>query len=146
MRSTNTREVALIFRDYARKIHHKAKPQDPNFLRLSVMCSKVVLFTGFVGPVRGRLTCTLQIEGWYEQNFPSFIVLGQNGVIYDPEDKRTAVFKLEEKRVFAKRYPNAAPPSPDVLPWELVIYVGGTIGAVILLSAGIVYTIVKVYG
>ncbi|KAF8550731.1 farnesyl-diphosphate farnesyltransferase [Imleria badia] len=125
MRSTNPREVALIFRDYARKIHHKAKPQDPNFLRLSVMCSK--------------------IEEWYERNYPSFVILGEGGVTYDPEDKRTAVVKLEEKRAYAKRYPNAAPPS-DFFPWELAMYAGGAIGMVILLSAGIVYTILKVYG
>jgi hypothetical protein len=47
MRSTNTREVALIFREYARKIHHKAKPHDPNFLKISVMCCKVRLFPSF---------------------------------------------------------------------------------------------------
>ncbi|OAX38317.1 terpenoid synthase [Rhizopogon vinicolor AM-OR11-026] len=50
MRSTNTREVlALIFRKYARKIHHKAKPHDPNFLKISAMCCK--------------------IQQWYEQNY-----------------------------------------------------------------------------
>jgi hypothetical protein len=59
MRSTNPREVALIFRDYARQIHHKAKPQDPNFLRISVMCSKVISPTRFVGPVRGNSRCPL---------------------------------------------------------------------------------------
>ena len=41
MRSTNCREVALIFREYARKIHAKAKPWDPNFLKLSVTCGQV---------------------------------------------------------------------------------------------------------
>ena len=41
MRSTNPRDVAYIFRDYARKIHAKAVPTDPNFLRLSVACGKV---------------------------------------------------------------------------------------------------------
>ncbi|KAG8221192.1 squalene synthase [Butyriboletus roseoflavus] len=126
MQSTNPREVALIFRDYARKIHHKAKPNDPNFLRLSVMCGK--------------------IEEWCERNYPSFVILGQNGITYDPKDKRTAVIQLEEKRAHAKRYPYAAPPPSNLLPWELVTYVGGAFGVVILLCAGIVYAILKVYG
>lgn len=43
MRATNSRDVALIFRHYARVIHHKAKPQDPNFLRISVRCGQVLL-------------------------------------------------------------------------------------------------------
>jgi farnesyl-diphosphate farnesyltransferase len=42
MNSTNPRDVAYIFRDYARKIHKKASPQDPSFLRLSIACGKVL--------------------------------------------------------------------------------------------------------
>jgi hypothetical protein len=41
MRSKNHREVALVFREYARKIHERARPEDPNFIRLSVACGKV---------------------------------------------------------------------------------------------------------
>ena len=41
MRSTNPRDVAFIFRDYSRKIHARAVPDDPSFLRLSVACGKV---------------------------------------------------------------------------------------------------------
>ncbi len=41
MRATNPREVGLIFREYARKIHAKAVPSDPNFIRISVACGKV---------------------------------------------------------------------------------------------------------
>ena len=41
MRSTNPRDVAYLFRDYARVIHAKAVPADPNFLRISVACSQV---------------------------------------------------------------------------------------------------------
>lgn len=55
------------------------------------------------------------------------------------------MLKLEEQRTHAKRYPNAAPP-PQMFPWELATYVGGAFGVVILLSGGIVYTILKVYG
>ena len=41
MRSTNPREVGLIFREYARKIHAKSVPTDPSFIRISVACGKV---------------------------------------------------------------------------------------------------------
>ncbi|KAH8101048.1 hypothetical protein DFH11DRAFT_636949 [Phellopilus nigrolimitatus] len=41
MCSTKPREVALIFREYARVIHAKSVPADPNFLRISVACRKV---------------------------------------------------------------------------------------------------------
>jgi farnesyl-diphosphate farnesyltransferase len=37
LQSTLTREP----HDYARKIHSKALPSDPNFLRISVACGKV---------------------------------------------------------------------------------------------------------
>ena len=41
MNSTNPREVAEIFREYTRKLHSRASPKDPNFLRISVACGKV---------------------------------------------------------------------------------------------------------
>ena len=44
MKSTNPQQVGLIFRTYARKIHTKASPSDPNFLRISVACGKVSNF------------------------------------------------------------------------------------------------------
>jgi hypothetical protein len=66
------------------------------------------------------------IEAWYEQIYPSFVLLGQNGVTYDPEDKRTAVIKLEEKcAAQAKHYPNGS--SSESFPWELMAFVGGAI-------------------
>jgi hypothetical protein len=34
-----------MFREYARKIHHKSDPADPNFLRISVACGKVKYIT-----------------------------------------------------------------------------------------------------
>jgi len=49
MRSTNPREVALIFCEYARKIHAKTHVSDPNFLKISIACGKVwfLLSLGF---------------------------------------------------------------------------------------------------
>ncbi|KAJ6569401.1 isoprenoid synthase domain-containing protein [Mycena capillaripes] len=56
MRSANPREVGLIFVEYARRIHARADPADPNFIRLSVACGKVrffcllLFFSSFVSP------------------------------------------------------------------------------------------------
>ncbi|KAG2098291.1 squalene synthase [Suillus discolor] len=125
MRSTNTREVALIFREYARVIHHKAKPHDPNFLKISVMCCK--------------------IEQWCEQNFPSFVILNERGPTYDSADKRTAIFRAEEKKV-AERLaadPRNAPLPQDFFPWELAAYVVGAMLLMLGLSALIVWVMLK---
>lgn len=48
MNSTNPRDVAYMFRDYARAIHKKSNPADPNFIRISVACAKVCLFSLFL--------------------------------------------------------------------------------------------------
>ena len=42
MQSTqNLKLVCEVFRDYARKIHKKNTPRDPNFLKISIACGKV---------------------------------------------------------------------------------------------------------
>ncbi|KAG2012140.1 squalene synthase, variant 2 [Coprinopsis cinerea AmutBmut pab1-1] len=89
MRSTNPKEVALIFRDYARKIHQKALPSDPSFLKLSVACGK--------------------IEQWYEHNYPSFVKLVDSPQGPRPEidssDVRSRIFNAISYRnqVLAKK-------------------------------------------
>ncbi|KAF8835740.1 hypothetical protein BDN67DRAFT_1037742 [Paxillus ammoniavirescens] len=118
MQAMDTRKVALIFRDYACKIHNKAKLQDPNFLQLSLMCCK--------------------IEQWYEQNYSSSVVEGENGVTYNSSDKGTAIVRIEEKRAMQN--------SLVMCPWELVNYVVSAFALVLGLSAGVVYTFLKVYG
>lgn len=50
MRSTNPRDVAYMFRDYARVIHGKASTEDPNFIPLSVACGKVFMSSSFFMP------------------------------------------------------------------------------------------------
>ncbi|KAJ7509613.1 isoprenoid synthase domain-containing protein [Mycena galericulata] len=87
MRSTNPREVSLIFREYARKIHARAVPQDPNFMRLSVACGR--------------------IEQWCEHYYPSFVLLatapanpsGPSALSQsiDPADARGRTFLALEK-------------------------------------------------
>jgi farnesyl-diphosphate farnesyltransferase len=39
--SQNLRTVCDIFKRYARKIHKKNSPKDPNFLNISIACGKV---------------------------------------------------------------------------------------------------------
>lgn len=41
MRSTNPRDVGLIFREYARKIHAKAVATDPHFVQICNSCARV---------------------------------------------------------------------------------------------------------
>ena len=86
MKSTNPRDVAYIFRDYSRKIHARALPDDPSFLRLSVACGR--------------------IEQWCERHYPSFVRLQQvsGGVQFDPLDVRTRVVHAatERDRALAK--------------------------------------------
>jgi hypothetical protein len=43
MKSTNPRDVAYMFRDFARQLHQKAAPSDPYFVKISVTCGKVML-------------------------------------------------------------------------------------------------------
>ncbi|KAL1999289.1 hypothetical protein VTN02DRAFT_4730 [Thermoascus thermophilus] len=40
----NLRTVCEVFRRYARRIHHKNSPKDPNFLKISVACGRIEKF------------------------------------------------------------------------------------------------------
>ncbi|TFK21867.1 squalene synthase [Coprinopsis marcescibilis] len=147
MRSTNPKDVGLIFRDFVRKIHAKAVPTDPNFLKLSVACGK--------------------IEQWYEHNYPTFIKIVETPEgtrpQMDPEDVRTRTFKAIDKRnaALAKLNPQASKggsklPMPDfsnsqgadsaVGTTELFMYMLAAITLVVVLSGGVVYIILKMVG
>ncbi|KAH9941976.1 squalene synthase [Amylocystis lapponica] len=79
MKSTNPRDVAYIFRDYARQIHQKAVPEDPNYIRIAVVCG--------------------QIELWCENHYPSFVQFGEQGKqSYDPDDARTRIVLATEEK------------------------------------------------
>lgn len=41
MKSSNPRDVAYMFRNYARQLHAKAVPSDPYFIKISITCGKV---------------------------------------------------------------------------------------------------------
>ncbi|PPQ72858.1 hypothetical protein CVT26_003482 [Gymnopilus dilepis] len=145
MRSTNPREVGHIFREYARKIHAKAVPSDPNFIRLSVACGK--------------------IEAWCEHNYPSFVKLSSGASreqTLDPSDARTAIVIKEQKfdaelakrrRVESLRNGIAAKdaaaggPGPydnkEISTKELMMYVAAAFTLILALSMAIVWLMVK---
>ncbi|KAF8886382.1 squalene synthase [Infundibulicybe gibba] len=141
MRSTNPREVAYMFRDYARKIHAKALPSDPNFLRISVACGK--------------------IEQWCEHNYPSFIRMSTNaegGVKQelDPYDPRTRIVHMEQtleealtRKKRAEEIRNGIHPTEvkaaqnEVTVPELMMYVLGGMAVLVVMSAGIIYLVLK---
>ncbi|THH16848.1 hypothetical protein EW146_g3856 [Bondarzewia mesenterica] len=136
MRSTNPRDVAYMFRDYARAIHAKASPADPNFLRISVACSK--------------------IEQWAEHQFPSFVRLAPAGqdLELDPSDVRTRILKLEQERADTEKLAVAAT-SPATqqqqqqqggMPLDLLAFFVGAVILIIGLSVAIVLTVLKIWG
>ncbi|KAG6820540.1 hypothetical protein H0H93_015711 [Arthromyces matolae] len=140
MRSTNPREVAIIFVEYARRIHLKAVTSDPNFLRISVACSK--------------------IEQWREQHYPSHVLLSSAGMSFNEEDARTTIIRKEQKLDFelARRkrldeiragLPPSAQTSKSALEpskLETMMYVGGALALIVCLGALIVYTVFRFVG
>lgn len=147
MRSTNPLEVALIFKEYARSIHAKASPSDPNFLRISVACAK--------------------IEQWTERNYPSFVRIptttghSSSALSFNPADARSRVaiadtekdkLAAEERRRLELRERfggngggNGALLPSDTQsqgpPWEVLLFVGGAVFLIIALSVGIVLAV-----
>ncbi|KAI0364708.1 squalene synthase [Pilatotrama ljubarskyi] len=142
MRSTNPREVAYIFRDYARSIHARADPADPNFLKLSVACGK--------------------IEQWCERNYPSFVRLGavSGAPQYDPSDARTKVVEAAQTRdrelAREKRMRELREKQPGALvqdradaetsTGEVLFYVGTAFLIVLLVGMGATWLLLQWYG
>lgn len=62
MKATNPRDVAYMFRDYARKIHAKSTPKDPNFVKISITCGKVLLPASIRKPFVSSLTALLFVN------------------------------------------------------------------------------------
>ncbi|KAF9819317.1 hypothetical protein IEO21_02205 [Rhodonia placenta] len=141
MRSTNPRDVAYIFRDYARKIHSKAVPGDPSFLQISVACGK--------------------IEQWCEHYYPSFVSVSKSASgnaqqVFDPTDARTQIVQLAEKRdrqlAIEKRMGNgaakeAARPlgeSPSDTR-EILLYVGAAFVVIFLIGIGAAWLLMQFF-
>ncbi|TFK48357.1 farnesyl-diphosphate farnesyltransferase [Heliocybe sulcata] len=133
MRSTNPRECAYMFRDYARKIHAKASPSDPNFLRLSVACGK--------------------IEQWCERHYPSFVNVAQGqgnaSQLFDPLDARTRIVQVEQKQdkelVNEKRRVDGKPVALETpaATWEVASFVAAAFLVVLMFSLGIVWIVMR---
>lgn len=157
MRATNPREVGLIFREYARKIHAKALPSDPNFIRISIACGKVRC----PPPVPVTLiTYIPQIESWCEHNYPSFIQIGHTGTqTVDPSDPRGQVVirqqqldsslaskkRIEELRagVVNGTATKSAVQPLEIGKGELFMYVGAAFAVVMVLTLGVVWALLK---
>lgn len=57
MQSTqNLQLVCEVFRQYARKIHHKNNPRDPHFLDISIACGKIEKFIETLYPTQNART------------------------------------------------------------------------------------------
>jgi len=135
MRSTNPREVAYLFRDYARAIHRKSVPSDPNFLKISIACG--------------------QIEQWCEHRYPSFVLLpqgssGHSGI--DSKDVRSQVINLEKKKIEDLALQNrtealagVAPigPAQDMSLNELFLYIGGAFVLILLLGLLVIWVVLQ---
>ncbi len=140
MKSSNPRDVAYIFRDYARKIHARAVPDDPSFLRLSVACGK--------------------IEQWCERHYPSFVRIQQvsGGVAFDPYDARTKVVEAaqardsevaREKRMAELREKTGKlerKPAEETSPVEMLLYVGGAFAVVIAITIAAAWALIWFFG
>ncbi|KAJ7773287.1 squalene synthase [Mycena metata] len=151
MRSTNPREVSLIFREYARRIHARVTPRDPSFTGISVACGK--------------------IEQWCEHHYPSFIQLstappsaygspatrqainhldarGRTHLFYEQlETDRAQLARVEKYKAdvaSGKRKPVPDAGQGDVGMWELAGYVGGGIAVLIAIIFGVVWLILQI--
>jgi farnesyl-diphosphate farnesyltransferase len=63
-RSTqNLQLVYEVFREYARKIHRKNRPQDPHFLDISIACAKIEQFIEGIFPTQTARTLPQQQGG-----------------------------------------------------------------------------------
>ncbi|KAF8908645.1 isoprenoid synthase domain-containing protein [Gymnopilus junonius] len=142
MRSTNPREVGLIFREYARRIHAKAVPSDPNFIRISVACGK--------------------IEAWCEHNYPTFVHFTPSGQqMVNPSDARGNVLLKEQafdaellkkfgpgtvaraNGVDGEHWVQAYDPTRGMGTARLVVYVAGALGLVLLFGWGVVWGVTQ---
>ncbi|KAI9640371.1 bifunctional farnesyl-diphosphate farnesyltransferase/squalene synthase [Ciborinia camelliae] len=61
--SQNLRTVCDIFKRYARRIHKKNSPKDPNFLKISIACGKIEQFIESIFPTQDPKAIALQQAG-----------------------------------------------------------------------------------
>ncbi|KDQ21051.1 hypothetical protein BOTBODRAFT_152072 [Botryobasidium botryosum FD-172 SS1] len=142
MDSTNPRDVAYTFRFFARQLHAKAVPDDPNFLKLSIACGK--------------------IEQWCEHHYPSFVTAtvsgGTTATSYSVSgDARLRIVERERTIATARqrgeKVIQTAPGAPlqsavtqEGLPWELIGFFAVAFTIVIGLSVAVVWGVLRFYG
>ncbi|KAG8722961.1 bifunctional farnesyl-diphosphate farnesyltransferase/squalene synthase [Ceratobasidium sp. 395] len=142
MKSTNPRDVAYMFRDFARGIHAKASPADPNFLRIGIACGR--------------------IEAWAEHHYPSFITIAHSSatnstsVEMSTTDARMRIVKrdqLRDSRLKAEaeakrrrelgldeRKPGGV--EQEGLPWALIAVVAALFLGICVIAGAIVYLVI----
>ncbi|TDL26506.1 farnesyl-diphosphate farnesyltransferase [Rickenella mellea] len=151
MNSTNPRDVAYMFRDYARVIHSKSLPSDPSFVRISVACAK--------------------LEQWCEHHFPAFVLLTSPSSVagattsFAPRDARsriqTTLAKRERQRKMDKRIEEMRTngrsninvdgngdgeggyAQPDATMGEMLLYVGGGFFLVMGVSLAVIWVVLR---
>jgi len=82
--STNLRSVCDIFKKYARRIAKKNTPRDPNYLQISLACSKIEQF----------------IESIFPSQDPKALSIIHRGPVGAEEEKRAAEQSESKKDVF----------------------------------------------
>lgn len=140
MAAKNPRDVAYLFRDYARQIHSKATPRDPNFMKINVACGK--------------------IEQWAEHHYPSFVNISESSgatktiALTDPsKDARVRIAQradvLEKEVRLQKRLGGQAPQLAGVekepIPWELILFVVGGVAIMFGISGLFVWGAIKYF-
>ncbi|OCF32891.1 farnesyl-diphosphate farnesyltransferase [Kwoniella heveanensis BCC8398] len=163
LKATNPRDVAYIFRDYARLIHKKVDKEDPNLLKLSIACGK--------------------IEQWAEHHYPSFIQIGgasgsatsnidpmstdARAILFNrlsqeiankQKQERTEKFMEdlkarglitertpEEEAERKKKYEEYAK-EQSISMWTLGAVIFGVLAVMLALGGSVAYVILKIYG
>ncbi|KAG8742016.1 bifunctional farnesyl-diphosphate farnesyltransferase/squalene synthase [Ceratobasidium sp. 414] len=140
MKSTNPRDVAYMFRDFARGIHAKASPADPNFLRIGIACGR--------------------IEAWAEHHYPSFITIAHSAatnstsVEMSTTDARMRIVKRDQLRDSRLKAEAEAKRRREMgieerkgieqegLPWALIAVVAALFLGVCVIAGAIVYIVI----
>ncbi|KAK5659279.1 hypothetical protein OQA88_1372 [Cercophora sp. LCS_1] len=66
----NLRTVCEVFRRYARRIHKKSDPRDPNFLAISAQCGKIEQFIESIFPTQDAKRANAKFEAERDQIHP----------------------------------------------------------------------------
>ncbi|EEP77537.1 conserved hypothetical protein [Uncinocarpus reesii 1704] len=97
----NVRVICDVFRLYARRIHKKNSPKDPNFLKISMTCGKVIPSISLVVFPLVMILIPMQIEKFIESIFPTQTVEEANRRVNNEksaEDAKRAAESAEATR------------------------------------------------